>query len=412
MKKAPSAKTYIKALSHRMLNSFPRKSNMSSASLPLPKWLERAQRPAYLADVNQVLLERESRRNNARKASTHRDHPSTTHRMLYKPATALKNSDLVDHYSISHAYLPSNVRANRYMDVAPYDRTRVVVGHYGTEPAGRYMNASWVRELAGKKWWIATQAPLPGTVHAFLSLILQPVVRPLDDSITNSPVTGSTSRIRTVVQLTRVRESGTQKAHAPPLKVTLLETKTIEEAGCVQSTVSIQPAPRRDASAEESADPVIFNHVFFEGWPDHDVPDDRDALLRFAHLVDKVNRDVSSQSPEIREKIDPDPPIIVGCSAGIGRTGTFIALSSLLGAHRFLPSCASLIHDGEAEVPELTPSPLGDLPEEFKEDMVAQEVDALREQRPGMVQKLAQTKLLYETLIVLMAHPDGDKATN
>ncbi|KAI0691989.1 protein-tyrosine phosphatase-like protein [Cytidiella melzeri] len=396
---------------------------MSSQSNPLPEWLERAQRPGYLAEVDKVLFERESKRSSSRRASRHRDHPSTTHRVLFKPATALKDSDVVEHYSVSHAYLPNNLPANRYIDVAPYDRTRVVVGHPGTEPAGRYLNASWVRELAGEKWWIATQAPLPGTVHAFLSLILQPVTQSLDENPVTASVTGSTSRIRTVVQLTRVRESGTQKAHfyfpqrpgeswisspepdcsAPPLKVTLIDTKHIEEAGCVQSTVSIQPVSGSGVPSQGEGDAVVFNHLFFEGWPDHDIPNDVDALVRFVHLVDELNRDVSSQSPQVQGKLDPDPPIMVGCSAGIGRTGTFIALSSILRAYHFLPASASLVHDGVAGIPVLLPSPLGELPGDMKDDMIALEVDGLREQRPGMVQKAAQMKLIYEVLMSLLA---------
>lgn len=347
------------------------------------------------------------------------------------------------------------------MDVAPYDRTRVVVGHHHhhhlkaqgkgegeeggeggeeeeTEPAGRYLNASWVRELAGKKWWIATQAPLPDTMHAFLSLIFQPLTRPLDlnPPPTPAPGSGPTSRIRTVVQLTRVRESGTQKAHfyfpqrpgeswitppepgchAPPLKVTLLESKVVEEAGCVHSLVSIQPLSTGSSEGGEGEERVVFNHMFYEGWPDHDVPSDPHSLLRFALLVDKVNRDLSSlpfaPSEVDKDKLDPDPPIVVGCSAGIGRTGTFIALSSLLRAHRYLPPTSSIVDgvEGEETGIGIGESPLGELPEEFREDEVVREVDALREQRPGMVQKLGQMKMVYELLVgVLLAGGEGWK---
>ena len=409
---------------------------MASQTSPLPTWLEKAQRPGYLADVDRMLRERESERDKYSDASKHREHPSTTHRIIHKPATAFKDDDLITRYSVAHAYLPHNVTSNRYLDVAPYDRTRVVVGHLDAtghldiEPAGRYLNASWVRESAGKKWWIATQAPLPRTFHAFLTLIAQPITRPLDTNPSQASQTGLTSQIRTVVQLTQVREGGTQKAHfyfpqvpgeswitapeagchAPALRITLIDRTTIEDAGCIQSTVSIQPLSGSGPSAQPEGEPAIFNHMFYEGWPDRDVPRDPDSLLRFALLVDKVNRDLSSREPEVRAKLDPDPPIVVGCSAGIGRTGTFIGLSSLLRAHHFLPPCASRVHDGDSELPEIDPSPLGELPDEFKEDMVAQEVDALREQRPGMVQKASQMKLIYELLLsLLLKDADGER---
>jgi len=105
--------------------------------------------------------------------------------------------------------------------------------------------------------------------------------------------------------------------------------------------------------------------------------------MTFIRLVDSTNRLEGSE--------DPDPPIIVGCSAGIGRTGTFITGSSLLRAQGFLPKAAF--------PSTLTlPYPLGPLPSAFDEDLVGQEVDSLREQRPGMVQQNSQLELVYALL--------------
>lgn len=375
--------------------------------------------------VLQVLTKRERERNALRNASRHKANPSRTHRIAHLPSTLTKNDEAVKHYSISVACHPDHGHLNRYSDVTPYDRTRVIVGHGNSEePSGRYLNASWVRELAGGKWWIASQAPLPETIHAFLTVIMEPVSPPPVVAQKLKPVTGSISRVRTVVQLTRDIESGMRKAHAyippnvgdswlsapepncnaKPLKITLLDVKKIDEAHCQQSTVSVQPLRSMNA-ADTFGEPVIFKHMLFSSWPDHSVPEpeDRVALLRFAHLVDQANRDLSSQPAEVRDRLDPDPPIIVGCSAGIGRTGTFIALSSLLRAYRFLPPSCSLLHEPNEELPPLEPSPLGPLPEEVAEDQVAQEIDALREQRPGMVQRPDQVQLIYECLMMAFA---------
>lgn len=395
-----------------------------SASKALPDWLEDAEADGHIATVVQALTKRERERGAARAASRHLAHPSTTHRIAYSPAKLFTDNDAVKHYSISIAYEPDNRACNRYTDVAPYDRTRVVVGHDGTEPSGRYVNASWVRELAGGKWWIATQAPLPETAHAFLSIILQPVSHPPEDLHPPRDVTGSTSRVRTVVQLTQNLESGMRKAHAyfpphpgeswvlppepgcaaPPLKVTLMDVQTFEDAHCLQSTVSIHPLASMNP-AEELGEPVVFKHMLFSSWPDHSVPEPehRIALLKFVHMVDESNRDLSSQPEDARDKLDPDPPVVVGCSAGIGRTGTFIALSSLLRAYHFLPPSASPLHEPDTDLPTLQPSPLGPLPDEIAEDRVAQEVDALREQRPGMVQRNDQLYLVYECLMTAFA---------
>lgn len=69
-------------------------------------------------------------------------------------------------------------------------------------------------------------------------------------------------------------------------------------------------------------------------------------------------------------------------SAGVGRTGTFIALSSLL-----LPPKEGV------RIPE---SPLGPLPDGLQGDEVAETVDGIREWRGMLVQNEDQLKLIYE----------------
>jgi protein-tyrosine phosphatase len=181
---------------------------------------------------------------------------------------------------------------------------------------------------------------------------------------------------------------------APALKVKLLDQKEFKKAHCVQSTVSISPY-------RHQGEEVIFRHLLYLSWPDHGVPEPaaRDSLLEFIKLVDHTNRDKSHCSihplappDHVCSELDPDPPIMVGCSAGVGRTGSFIALSSLLRNYGFLPpaqpTVATIIHD----------SPLGPLPNDLKDDLVLQEIDSLREQRPGMVQRNEQIFLIYEVL--------------
>ncbi|KAJ7070689.1 protein-tyrosine phosphatase-like protein [Mycena amicta] len=289
---------------------------------------------------------------------------------------------LYEYYSTVAGCSPENNDKNRYRDILAYDRTRVTVA------GERYLNANWCLERYGHKLWIASQAVLPTTAHAFLSLVNQPISLP-------SPSNAPSTRVRTVVQLTQLVENGRRKAHAyfpsqvgqavvhapepghpgPPIVARLLETVDIHDACCVQSTVSI--------SLQGSAEPAVtFQHLLFTAWPDHGVPkpEEQKALMAFIQLVDQANREESN---------DPDPPIIIGCSAGIGRTGTFIAISSLLRAHGFLPAVSTPATFSFS-------SPLGSLPHE--EDQVAQEVDSLREQRPGMVQQQSQLELIYSLL--------------
>jgi hypothetical protein len=221
-----------------------------------------------------------------------------------------------------------------------------------------------------------------------------------------------------------------------PLKATLLASESVPDARCVKSTVSVSAlrqadkglprsgtddpddyADDKDIYGQESSDDsesrsIIFTHFLYTAWPDHGVPtpEDRASLLRFARLVDAANRSGSKQSQQNQDP-NADPPIVVGCSAGIGRTGSFIAINSLLRAYSLL-SIPTSPNPSSIEPPQLAaaqgrnspssdmpPSPLGPLKGEIAEDSVAREVDALRDQRPGMVQRPEQLVLIYEMLM-------------
>ncbi|KZP28897.1 phosphatases II [Athelia psychrophila] len=386
----------------------------------LPRWLQLSQSPLAedqqrIKEVLVILRDREGQRSAARAASCY-------------PSVPKAHEALISHYSIVQSH---GNPGNRYSDIVPYDRTKVALedgvaqGRAGARQP-RYLNASWVRELYGGRWFIATQAPrlksptptsrfgsrprppAPDTVHEFLSFILQSTTCP---PTSLDPTFSGHSPIRTVVQLTRY---GGRQADAyfpdvvaagekpqkkiipaeegsalPPLEVKLLKVLEIPEAHCVQSTVSITSAAH--------SEPVVFTHMMYAAWPDHGVPEPEDhpSLLQFIRLVEQNNHDGLPPGTD-------GPPIIVNCSAGIGRTGTFLALSSLLRAHGLLTPPYSAYEPALVRAPAtplpLPPSLLGpmDLPAGMEGDLVASEIDSLREQRPGMVQTDVQVLLIYQ----------------
>ncbi|KAL0575813.1 hypothetical protein V5O48_006167 [Marasmius crinis-equi] len=379
----------------------------------LPEWLTASQNSSHVQLALKTLKAREDTRTRASYASM----PHMTGALR----TLLQNipKSTADFYAVTAGHDEHNQHRNRYSDVVPYDRTRVVVKENAgccaassDSTDGEYLNADWVLERFGGKWWIASQAPLPNTSHTFLSLISKPISPP-SPSDSGSALK---SRVRTVVQLTQNLEEGRRKAHpyfpdtvgqsmiirpeaedmGPPFKVTLLQQEDIADARCVRSTVSFTPLSSASSPSTREADstPITFRHLLYHAWPDRGVPEpeDRAGLLAFARLVDETNRQQLSES-EPTTDLDPDPPIIVGCSAGIGRTGSFIALSSLLRSHGVLQPPGTRV-----PASTLPPSPLGELPDALKDDEVAREVDSLREQRPGMVQRPEQLIVIYEIL--------------
>ncbi|KIJ22212.1 hypothetical protein PAXINDRAFT_6330 [Paxillus involutus ATCC 200175] len=183
----------------------------SNISTITPPWLTEALKTPHQDLVFAELSKREQERNKYRNPP-----PTSTHTsVLPKFFSLLKpeKDEYSKHYSVAIARDQANQSANRYTNIEPYDRTRVVVGaSEGTslgcgDCSGRYFNGSWVKELHGGKWWIATQAPLQVTAHTFLSVLKQPIESSSDPSLPAG------SRVRTVVQLTLNNENGRAKAY-------------------------------------------------------------------------------------------------------------------------------------------------------------------------------------------------------
>ncbi|KAH9282931.1 Tyrosine-protein phosphatase non-receptor type 9 [Echinococcus granulosus] len=117
----------------------------------------------------------------------------------------------------------------------------------------------------------------------------------------------------------------------------------------------------------------IVNHYAFHSWPDHGVPSDSSALLELLATVQieyaaTINRELGYTNAY--DTPIPPPPIVVHCSAGIGRTGTFIALDV---------STKQLMELGVVNIP-LT-------------------VARIRSQRSGCVQVSTQYLFVYRALI-------------
>lgn len=256
---------------------------------------------------------------------------------------------------------------SRYCDILPYDRTRVLLGS-GSD----YVNASLVQEPQltkgkRKRWWIASQAPTPDTVPAFWRLATEP----------------STSRARgeseeplppanLIVQLTPLVEGGRRKCepYFPP------DSGVQSRVGrTIIKLVSKEERPDRRVSQleleEDDGKTRRVIHVEYLGWRDHGVPSDTDGAIQFVR-----------EMVELNDSIDATAPVLLHCSAGVGRTGTVITLASLL----------PLI-DSRATTFNNETSPLGPLQ---NADPVASVIDALRDQRCTMVQTAQQEAWCYQ----------------
>ncbi|XP_013364699.1 PREDICTED: receptor-type tyrosine-protein phosphatase H isoform X3 [Chinchilla lanigera] len=199
------------------------------------------------------------------------------------------------------ASAPENKAKNRYRNVLPYDWSRVPLQPLQDEPGSDYINASFMPGLGSPREFIAAQGPLPQTVRDFWRLVWE-------------------QQSRTVVMLTNCLEAGRVKCehywplNAQPcthghLQVTLVDEE-VTENWAVRDLQLLH-------MEEQKTLPVRQFHYL--SWPDHGVPPSPDPLLAFWKTL----------RPWLDQTEEGGPPI-VHCSAGVGRTGTLIALIVLL----------------------------------------------------------------------------------
>jgi protein-tyrosine phosphatase len=309
---------------------------------------------------------------------------------------------------------------NRYNNIFPYDHARVRLQDVG--PGGcDYINASHVKASFSNRRYISTQAPIPATFNDFWRVVWE-------------------QDARVIVMLTAESEGGQVKAHTywnpgeyGPLKLKKLSEKHVPLQS-KQSPLKIAAAPRpsmgqrrstmttvpqrsvkeeKPASAEPTSVIVrtfALSHVSapfqpmreitqlqYSHWPDFGAPAEPTALIE---LIEQMNKYVrGSSSPTSAGSADePVPvgqkPIVVHCSAGCGRTGTFCTIDSVIDMLKRQRLAHANRHedmmDLDSEDNWMTRDDI---------DLIAKAVDDFRHQRLSMVQNLRQFVLCYESIL-------------
>lgn len=127
-----------------------------------------------------------------------------------------------------------------------------------------------------------------------------------------------------------------------------------------------------------------ITQLHYSGWPDFGVPTDPAHLLA---IIRTCREEVRRHGQTIDDKEAYDAlPIVVHCSAGCGRTGTFCTVDSVV---------ATL----EARMREREESITGFQSDDSTEDLIERTVEDFRIQRLSMVQTLRQFVLCYETVL-------------
>ncbi|XP_069819620.1 receptor-type tyrosine-protein phosphatase O isoform X3 [Dendropsophus ebraccatus] len=197
------------------------------------------------------------------------------------------------------ADLPANRCKNRYTNILPYDFSRVKLVTTEEEDAADYINANYIPGYNSLQEYIATQGPLPDTRNDFWRMILQ-------------------QKSQVIVMLTQCNEKRRIKCdHYWPFTA---EPVTYGDVAVEMVSEEEQPDwACRVFRVSHEDDIQHVMHFNFTAWPDHGVPaaSAAESVLQFVYMV--------------RQKAAKTKgPITVHCSAGVGRTGTFIALDRLM----------------------------------------------------------------------------------
>ncbi|XP_063872342.1 receptor-type tyrosine-protein phosphatase epsilon-like isoform X3 [Scylla paramamosain] len=209
----------------------------------------------------------------------------------------------------SGSRIPENVPKNRYKNNISYDDTRVKLPLYLNIPHSDYINANFVQDPSGSAAFIATQGPKDhsvDTIGAFWRMIWH-------------------SECRLILMVANLVEGGKIKVaqywpEEEPMvkegvKVTLTSVQILMDYAVRTFTVAVDGKERK------------VKQYHYMAWPDHGVPQTAYGL---GYMLKAVIGDYA---------VEPQGPITVHCSAGIGRTGTIILTLFLL---RQLRTCDAI----------------------------------------------------------------------
>jgi len=199
------------------------------------------------------------------------------------------------------ALAPENKDKNRYKNVLAYDHSRVLLRD--GQP-GDYINANWIEGFQNPKRYIATQGPVPDSIVDFWRMVWQ-------------------ERCTVIIKVTREVEKGVLKCHRywpdpssdPPQKMVLIGQVEVEH----MSTTATATYVVRKFRLRKGGDQLTVQQFSYEVWPDHGVPNTAKEFLDF--------RDVCKAATDATKA-----PVVVHCSAGVGRTGTYLTVDRVLDA--------------------------------------------------------------------------------
>ncbi|XP_053390360.1 receptor-type tyrosine-protein phosphatase O-like [Mercenaria mercenaria] len=190
---------------------------------------------------------------------------------------------------------------NRYTNILPFDHSRVKLRPSDDMEGSDYINANYIPGYTSRREYIATQGAMQATFDDFWRMIWE-------------------QNVDTIVMLTKLMEKGRHKCDkywpnlGEPVFYGDLVVSLQSESNLSDYTIKIFEVKMKEKRK-------MVRHFSYLKWPDMGCPETPELLLEFVKAV--------RQYTDL-EKRTTSGPRVVHCSAGVGRTGTFIAVDVLL----------------------------------------------------------------------------------
>jgi protein tyrosine phosphatase len=224
--------------------------------------------------------------------------------------------DAKPHGSFSTSRKPYNMLRNRYNDVPCYDHSRVKIRDTYLSDDNDYINASYADGFNKRRAFICTQGPQQNTISHFWQMIWE-----------------NNSRI--VVMTTRLMERGKVKCHKYwPKKAGEVQNWGAFSVKNIGETLTEEHFIRQTLEVSYQCQTRTVYHYKFTQWPDFGIPKSPKMLLDFQNHINTLHAEIKDSMKSIYDPPIPadedafeTSPIVIHCSAGIGRTGTYLTIA-------------------------------------------------------------------------------------